>query len=177
MGAGAAFAWAEAAETNWHPAAGSRARRDERSRGGGGCRCCCCLLKLPGFDGKMLHLLTCDDRMGTGKERRRGQRRSAKQQRYINTIAHQLISTLIYSTSFTSSCSHTSHRHPFTNDITHSVNTHTLIHFSRSIPTDSRTNTFPVRTKAVGHFPLTTPAFIHPDSSFQEPNPLTLDKS
>lgn len=144
---------------------------------------CCCLMKLPGFDGKMLDLLTCDDRMGTGRAREgKGEAVSEAAAVYkLSALSSCKLLPSIYSTTF---CSHISYRHPSlshltTNNITHSVNTHTLIHSSRSIQQiyELRTNTSPVPTRILEHFPLTTPAFIHPDSSFQELNPLTLDRS
>lgn len=75
-------------------------KREEEGKGERGVAVlrCCCLMKLPGFDGKMLDLLTCDDRMGTGKERRRGERRSARQQRYINHQRCQAASYYLRST-------------------------------------------------------------------------------
>jgi hypothetical protein len=86
----------EADETRWHPAASSGKRRGRWER----CRRVAFLLfdETPGFDGKMVDLLTCDDRMGTGKERRRGERRSARQQRYINHQRCQAASYYLRST-------------------------------------------------------------------------------
>jgi hypothetical protein len=95
------------------------------------CRRCYFLMKLPGFDGKMLDLLTCDDRMGTGRAREgRGEAVSEAAAVYKPSALSSckllsIIFDLLHYFLFSHIVSPPTLSHLTTNDITHTVNAHT----------------------------------------------------